>query len=81
MSSKLDQLRSMTTVVADTGDIEAVRRLGQELRGHQEHEVALAQQGAHGTTESLHALIVPPHAGPWKTGPGSLCAVGQEFER
>ncbi|WP_284323973.1 transaldolase [Cypionkella aquatica] len=27
MSSKLDQLRSMTTVVADTGDIEAVRRL------------------------------------------------------
>lgn len=27
MSSKLDQLREMTTVVADTGDIEAVRRL------------------------------------------------------
>jgi transaldolase len=27
MVSKLDQLRSMTTVVADTGDIEAVRRL------------------------------------------------------
>ena len=27
MSSKLDQLRKMTTVVADTGDIEAVRRL------------------------------------------------------
>ena len=27
MSSKLDQLRSMTTVVADTGDIEAVARL------------------------------------------------------
>ena len=27
MPSKLDQLRSMTTVVADTGDIEAVRRL------------------------------------------------------
>jgi len=27
MSSKLDQLRSMTTVVADTGDVEAVRRL------------------------------------------------------
>lgn len=27
MNSKLDQLRSMTTVVADTGDIEAVRRL------------------------------------------------------
>jgi transaldolase len=27
MTSKLDQLRSMTTVVADTGDIEAVRRL------------------------------------------------------
>jgi transaldolase len=27
MPSKLDQLRSMTTVVADTGDVEAVRRL------------------------------------------------------
>ncbi len=27
MTSKLDQLRAMTTVVADTGDIEAVRRL------------------------------------------------------
>ena len=27
MNSKLDQLRAMTTVVADTGDIEAVRRL------------------------------------------------------
>ena len=27
MTSKLDQLRTMTTVVADTGDIEAVRRL------------------------------------------------------
>jgi transaldolase len=27
MTSRLDQLRSMTTVVADTGDIEAVRRL------------------------------------------------------
>jgi hypothetical protein len=27
MASKLDQLRSMTVVVADTGDIEAVRRL------------------------------------------------------
>jgi transaldolase len=27
MASKLDQLRQMTTVVADTGDIEAVRRL------------------------------------------------------
>jgi transaldolase len=27
MTSKLEQLRSMTTVVADTGDIEAVRRL------------------------------------------------------
>lgn len=27
MASKLDQLREMTTVVADTGDIEAVRRL------------------------------------------------------
>jgi len=27
MTSKLDQLREMTTVVADTGDIEAVRRL------------------------------------------------------
>ena len=27
MTSKLDQLRSMTTVVADTGDIEAVARL------------------------------------------------------
>jgi transaldolase len=27
MTSKLDQLRSMTTVVADTGDVEAVRRL------------------------------------------------------
>ena len=27
MASQLDQLRSMTTVVADTGDIEAVRRL------------------------------------------------------
>ncbi len=27
MPSKLDQLRTMTTVVADTGDIEAVRRL------------------------------------------------------
>ncbi len=27
MATKLDQLRSMTTVVADTGDIEAVRRL------------------------------------------------------
>jgi transaldolase len=27
MASKLDQLRTMTTVVADTGDIEAVRRL------------------------------------------------------
>jgi transaldolase len=27
MTSKLDQLRSMTTVVADTGDIDAVRRL------------------------------------------------------
>lgn len=27
MSTKLDQLREMTTVVADTGDIEAVRRL------------------------------------------------------
>jgi transaldolase len=27
MASKLDQLRSMTAVVADTGDIEAVRRL------------------------------------------------------
>lgn len=26
-ASKLDQLRAMTTVVADTGDIEAVRRL------------------------------------------------------
>ena len=26
-ASKLDQLRQMTTVVADTGDIEAVRRL------------------------------------------------------
>jgi len=26
-ASKLDQLREMTTVVADTGDIEAVRRL------------------------------------------------------
>ena len=30
MPSKLDQLRSMTTVVADTGDIEAVRRLKPE---------------------------------------------------
>jgi transaldolase len=28
MPSKLDQLRAMTVVVADTGDIEAVRRLG-----------------------------------------------------
>ncbi|MCW1920062.1 transaldolase [Rhodobacter sp. KR11] len=28
MSSKLDQLRQMTVVVADTGDIDAVRRLG-----------------------------------------------------
>ena len=27
MTSKLEQLRAMTTVVADTGDIEAVRRL------------------------------------------------------
>ncbi len=27
MASKLEQLRSMTTVVADTGDIEAVARL------------------------------------------------------
>ncbi|MFN7104431.1 MAG: transaldolase family protein, partial [Pseudorhizobium sp.] len=27
MTSKLEQLRSMTTVVADTGDIEAVARL------------------------------------------------------
>jgi len=27
MPSKLDQLRAMTVVVADTGDIEAVRRL------------------------------------------------------
>jgi len=27
MASKLEQLRAMTTVVADTGDIEAVRRL------------------------------------------------------
>lgn len=27
MASKLDQLRSMTTVVADTGDLDAVRRL------------------------------------------------------
>jgi len=27
MASKLDQLRDMTTVVADTGDIEAVRDL------------------------------------------------------
>jgi len=27
MASKLDQLRDMTTVVADTGDIEAIRRL------------------------------------------------------
>ncbi len=27
MTSKLDQLRDMTTVVADTGDIEAVARL------------------------------------------------------
>ena len=27
MTSKLDQLRQMTTVVADTGDIEAVARL------------------------------------------------------
>ncbi len=26
-ASKLDQLRDMTTVVADTGDLEAVRRL------------------------------------------------------
>ena len=26
-ASKLDQLREMTTVVADTGDIEAARRL------------------------------------------------------
>ena len=30
MTSKLEQLRSMTTVVADTGDIEAVRRLKPE---------------------------------------------------
>ncbi|MDB5510668.1 MAG: transaldolase [Enterovirga sp.] len=30
MPSKLDQLRSMTTVVADTGDLEAVRRLKPE---------------------------------------------------
>src|SRR5919112_2585878 len=30
MASKLDQLRSMTVVVADTGDIEAVRRLKPE---------------------------------------------------
>jgi transaldolase len=30
MPSKLEQLRSMTTVVADTGDIEAVRRLQPE---------------------------------------------------
>jgi transaldolase len=30
MPSKLEQLRSMTTVVADTGDIEAVRRLKPE---------------------------------------------------
>ncbi|HXW70729.1 MAG TPA: transaldolase [Methylocella sp.] len=28
MPSKLDQLRKMTTVVADTGDIDAIRRLG-----------------------------------------------------
>ncbi|MER2510418.1 MAG: transaldolase family protein, partial [Amaricoccus sp.] len=27
MTSQLNQLRAMTTVVADTGDIEAVRRL------------------------------------------------------
>ena len=27
MASKLDQLRAMTVIVADTGDIEAVRRL------------------------------------------------------
>jgi transaldolase len=27
MPNKLDQLRAMTVVVADTGDIEAVRRL------------------------------------------------------
>jgi transaldolase len=27
MASKLEQLRGMTVVVADTGDIEAVRRL------------------------------------------------------
>ena len=27
MSSKLDQLRAMTVVVADTGDLDAVRRL------------------------------------------------------
>ena len=27
MASKLDQLRAMTVVVADTGDVDAVRRL------------------------------------------------------
>ena len=27
MTSKLEQLRQMTTVVADTGDIDAVRKL------------------------------------------------------
>ena len=31
-ASKLDQLREMTTVVADTGDIEAVRRLCDDVK-------------------------------------------------
>ncbi len=28
MPSKLDQLKTMTTVVADTGDMDAIRRFG-----------------------------------------------------
>jgi hypothetical protein len=32
MPSKLEQLKAMTTVVADTGDVDAIRRFGLSMR-------------------------------------------------
>ena len=40
-SSKLDQLRSMTDVVADTGDIEAIKKVGLAKGGSLENAIVV----------------------------------------
>ena len=58
MPSKLDQLRAMSTVVADTGDMEFDPRLQADRRDHQSlpHPEGLADAGLRAARRGGHRL-------------------------